>query len=224
MPGYIMHLCEAAYILDKIKIKNSDEFILGCVLPDAVASKDLTHFRPRYQDTRITKYPDMEYVMKKYNINTLTPADLGVISHLQMDALYVSTFWPKFFTFEDNQNQPTEIHDNITHVRMKDGGIQKEGTCIPLSSFFSQEYFYGDYNATNSLFIKDFNPRLPAYYSADLTITECLSYSEKKLKEDLTVFTAGDNVPAAPTKVFHYSDLKDFIISCGEAFINLLQV
>ena len=83
MPGYMMHLCEAAYIeniilnSDKgdvdtvisralISVFNSpdstNEFLLGTVLPDAVSDKSLTHFRPPWQDNLITKYPNMHYL------------------------------------------------------------------------------------------------------------------------------------------------------------------
>ena len=47
MPGYIIHLCEGRYIADKLHISKEsqpellNDFLLGCVLPDAVTDKAL---------------------------------------------------------------------------------------------------------------------------------------------------------------------------------------
>ena len=47
MPGYIIHLCEGRYIADKLHISKEsqpellNDFLLGCVLPDAVMDMTL---------------------------------------------------------------------------------------------------------------------------------------------------------------------------------------
>ena len=95
MPGYIIHLCEGRYIADKLHISKEsqpellNDFLLGCVLPDAVMDKALTHFRPEWQNDLITKYPDIDHILSEYPVEAMTPADLGILAHLMMDAAYV---------------------------------------------------------------------------------------------------------------------------------------
>ena len=113
MPGYIIHLCEGRYIADKLHISKEsqpellNDFLLGCVLPDAVTDKALTHFRPEWQNDLITKYPDIDHILSEYPVEAMTPADLGILAHLMMDAAYVEEFWPQYFQFEAGDNTPT---------------------------------------------------------------------------------------------------------------------
>ena len=113
MPGYIIHLCEGRYIADKLHISKEsqpellNDFLLGCVLPDAVMDKALTHFRPEWQNDLITKYPDIDHILSEYPVEAMAPADLGILAHLMMDAAYVEEFWPQYFQFEADDNTPT---------------------------------------------------------------------------------------------------------------------
>ena len=184
-----MHLCQGQYILDNISryelpkcseavqsLQHPDAvtanlFQLGAVLPDA-ADKSLTHFRPTYQDSLITKYPDMDLILKRYPVNRMTITDLGILAHLYMDALYVEMFWPQYFRFEDSSNAETTVTDDIDHVRMTAKSMQHTDHTIPIGEFFSDRYFYGDYNVTNSRFKQDIHPAIPQVTSPQLIITE----------------------------------------------------
>lgn len=245
MPGYMMHLCEAQYILDKINYsintkkstktlagspevfdfrKSREQFMLGAVIPDAVEDKSLTHFRPKWQNDLITKYPDLNMLLAAHPLHSFTIADMGVLSHLHMDSLYVNEFWPRYFKFEDKDNNKTEVYNHISHVRMLSASMQNKNTVIPLKDFFSSEYFYGDYDITNIRFQSDFRPAIPQPSPLFLSITECSVFSAEKLTCDLAQFALScDESDKQPTRVFPYADLKGFVIECGDRFISLIN-
>lgn len=224
MPGYMMHLCEGKCILDEMKqsgrIFSDDEandFLLGCVLPDAVDDKELTHFRPAWQQGLITKYPDLNRLTLLYPTDRMTAADLGILAHLMMDSHYVTDFWPSFFRFEDEDGLPTAITDDIDHVKLSDGRL------IPPGVFFSHEYFYGDYDATNGLFLRDFKPSIPDVRRVSLTIAECRAFSPSRLICDLKQFALAASSPApykACTHVFSYEAMRDFVKDEAERFLS----
>ena len=209
MPGYIIHLCEGRYIADKLHISKEsqpellNDFLLGCVLPDAVMDKALTHFRPEWQNDLITKYPDIDHILSEYPVEAMTPADLGILAHLMMDAAYVEEFWPQYFQFEAGDNTPTCVTRDIDHVRMHELSMQPEGRCIPFRDFFSEQFFYGDYNVTNPLFIRDFSPIIPKVSSPDMTIKKCLCFSQSRLQNDLDslIAVAGHDTASAVVAV-----------------------
>lgn len=243
MPGYMMHLCEGTYIKENILVSGrsavdtvisraltsvfsspdlTNEFLLGTVLPDAVADKSLTHFRPSWQDNLITKYPDMGCLTEQYAPEDLTAADLGILAHLYMDSIYVEEFWPRYFQFEDSSGTPTCVSEDIDHVKMTAASRQSEGTIIPIRDFFSDRYFYGDYNITNPLFQADFAPVIPDIVPVSLTISQCKVFSPDMLRRDLSHFiSAGPYIQGKTTNVFPYNDLKEFIASCADRFLYL---
>lgn len=85
MPGFIIHLAEARRIVDVMKTEYGEDglyelyerFALGCILPDITDDKEKTHFRPEWQKNLITKYPDIDLVLKAYEGKQLTPEDMG---------------------------------------------------------------------------------------------------------------------------------------------------
>lgn len=224
MPGYMMHLCEGNYILDKLrhggKLLSDDDanaFLLGCVLPDAVDDKELTHFRPSWQSCRITKYPDLDYVLSRYPTELMTPADIGIIAHLALDSHYVTDFWHDFFSFEDDCGRPTTITADIARVRLSGGSL------VPLDVFFSRDYFYGDYDATNGLFIRDFRPVIPDVTDVAITIAECRAFSASALSHDLRCFASYDALSSSEqtdTHVFTYEAMRDFVTAEAERFLS----
>lgn len=229
MPGYMMHLCEGTYIINKLDLSMDDntdicnDFLLGTIIPDAVSDKSLTHFRPNWQHDLITKYPDINSVIDAYPPNLMTAADLGIMAHLMMDAAYVKTFWPQYFRFENLSDTETAIANDIHHVRMSKNSMQPSGSTIPFSEFFSNRFFYGDYDITNPLFFSDMRPYIPSLKICDISIIPCRTYDHVKLGRDIASFTLHDEHKAAvTTSVFPYADLKAFVIECADAFLDFL--
>lgn len=242
MPGYMMHLCEGAHILNSLRLQPSghnylseglspdfcNDFLLGCVIPDAVSDKSRTHFRPEWQRPLITKYPDIPYILSKYDIHSMTAADLGILAHLMMDTAYVTSFWPRFFRFEDASGNATNVTDQIDHVHMSEESMQPAGADIAIQEFFSCKYFYGDYDITNIHFYKAFSPNIPVIRLVDITISECLCFSPDTMLNDLHQFAAIDgdmanDTQSVETKVFPYQSMVDFVTGSAQDFIRLLS-
>lgn len=234
MPGYMMHLCEGKCILDILKSSDistdfsddfCNDFLTGCVLPDATDDKSLTHFRPSWQNDLITKYPDKNYLLRKHPLSQLSALDFGILAHLILDADYVTELWPQFFRFEDKCGAETARISDIAQVRMTGLGPLPGGTLVSLDEFFSDAYFYGDYDATNPLFARDFHPVLPHLRKESLCgcsfdITGACSIS--KLSEDLSGFTGTKKPGCAQTHIFTYEHLKGFVLSSAKDFAELL--
>ncbi len=170
MPGFLMHLVHGQMTLDELKKKYSlsesfcHDFLLGSILPDITTDKELTHFRkyePPVGNHTIKKYPDADALKACYEATSqdapLNPLSLGILAHLYLDAMYVTDLWDGFFTFEDEcGNTSTDTRKNL-FVHMKET-VQ----IIPLNTFFSKEFFYGDYDITNPYFLGKYAPKVPA--------------------------------------------------------------
>ena len=102
--------------------------------------------------------------------------------------------------------------------------MQHTDHTIPIGEFFSDRYFYGDYNVTNSRFKQDFHPAIPQVTSPQLIIRECSGYSKARLAEDLAHFV-DTKYPddSAHTHVFPYKDMCQFLTDASERFFELLK-
>lgn len=230
MPGYMMHLVEGQMILNKFKKTNSslrlseNDFLIGCLLPDAVSDKELTHFRPVSQKMQITKYPDMRYVLETYQDQPLSSCDLGILAHLHIDALYVSDFWPKHFTFLDVNEKYTNITSDIDHVL-----IYSSGERVPFDQFFSDTWFYGEYDRLNPYIISTINPPIPDISTMpdDIHIHECRHIDLSSVKTILSTLSQNISLeynlttyPDILPKIFPKEDILEFLEETADAFIE----
>lgn len=233
MPGYLMHLAEGQMILNNFKKKknksffkeiNENDFLLGCILPDAVTDKDLTHFRPHSQKKQITKYPDISYVLETYLNQPLSSCDFGILAHLHLDALYVSEFWPKYFTFLDTNETYTNITSHIDHVK-----IYASKQHIPFKEFFSDTWFYGEYDILNPYIISTINPPIPVVPSTptNIHIRECMQIDQSFLKRILSTLSKEvslidnetRNIHVLPN-IFPKEDILKFLEESATSFIT----
>ena len=91
MPGFILHLTAGVIALNTLQdynvhidSKERNDFLIGCLLPDATKNKDASHFRnPKYHGN-IVEYPDLELFDQKYHALKAIPAvrDMSFISIL----------------------------------------------------------------------------------------------------------------------------------------------
>ncbi len=231
MPGLLMHLAEGEIILNHINnIKDRKLFMLGCILPDVTCDKALTHFRPDSQKNLITKYPDMDYVLNKYKNKKLSPIDMGILAHLHLDACYVKDFWPHFFNFEDKCERKTCDIRNGLFVRV----YSRNNEIVPLKTFFSNEYFYGEYDILNPIIYKKYKPFIPVstdYDTYDIHIKECIPENKKavdiSLKKYLPAFCFDDEavVPASNSslKIFSQNEIFAFLEESALSFISMCK-
>ncbi len=228
MPGYMLHLAEGQLILNKLKHKKSfsdafiQKFMLGCILPDATSDKTLTHFRPEWQKNLITKYPDIHSILVRYQRLLSTPADFGILAHLHMDNLYVASYWKNHFRFEDKLCNETFIHKDIHHVR-----LLEHNDTIPYTDFFSDNYFYGDYDRCNPYIYHDIKPYIPVSYEinpAEIHITECKNYDSRKLEEDIRKYVTGNMQTGGrlSMRTMTYDSILAFIDYSAENYIHLI--
>ncbi len=252
MPGFMLHLAEGQIILDKLnRIIVSDksehlkedcrsarlkadfihDFMCGCMIPDATSDKELTHFRPVWQKELITKYPDMDYIMNTYANIISTPCDLGILAHLHLDSLYVSSYWKQLFIFEDLYGNETTAHKNIHHVR-----LLKDNSHIPYDEFFSGKYFYGDYDRLNPYIYHAIHPYIPDVYvipPEQIHIKECKNYDADFLADCIQDYVLSDinisdyeiieKFPIPETRIFPYSSILDFLNNTAAEYIQLIK-
>lgn len=247
MPGFLMHLVEGEMILNNLKKQINisktftEEFMLGCILPDVTSDKERTHFRPLYQKYQITKYPDMTAVYALYGNQELSPIDLGILAHLQLDASYVTDFWQHFFVFEDESGAPSIDTRHPLFVRLLKGQEAR----IPLADFFSDKWFYGEYDRINPVLNRQFHPFVPdhvSYRAEDIHIKECIPNDAGMIKKCLSAYTgtaeaivsedqaasSGDQAAGSDTrnspndtcmaKIFPYKDIISFLQEQADSY------
>ena len=247
MPGFLMHLVEGEMILNNLKKQINisktftEEFMLGCIMPDVTSDKERTHFRPLYQKYQITKYPDMAAVYALYGNQELSPIDLGILAHLQLDASYVTDFWQHFFVFEDESGAFSVDIRHPLFVRLLNGQKAR----IPLADFFSDKWFYGEYDRINPVLNRQFHPFVPdhvPYRTEDIHIKECIPEDAEMIKTSLSAYTGtakaiGSEDPAASsgdqvtgsdtrispddtcmTKIFPYKDIISFLREQADSY------
>lgn len=251
MPGFLMHLVEGEIILNRLKNQINipqtfaEEFMLGCILPDVTSDKERTHFRPLSQKYQITKYPDMAAVYTLYGDQGLSPIDLGILAHLQLDASYVTDFWQHYFAFEDESGAPSVDTRHPLFVRL----LKEQPGRIPLADFFSDKWFYGEYDRINPVLNRQFHPFVPdhvSYRAEDIHIKECIPEDAGMIKKCLsayigipkateseiqTAFETGNqavcpNTENSPddncmTKIFPYKDIISFLQDQADSYLAM---
>jgi hypothetical protein len=220
MPGFLMHLLEGNIILENFKrnkipfydaaSKAGQQFLLGTLLPDITNNKELTHFRPEYQKHLITKYPDIDYILQRYNKSDFSPFDLGILAHLHLDAVYVKDFWPNYFSFQNDKGMATRDTREALYVN-----IFSTNEVIPLKEFFSDKYFYGDYDILNPILMNTYDiqkPDISFYNKKDIHISECAQADASDIISVIEAFTSwSDTTSNNTTRVFPASDIINFI-------------
>lgn len=91
MGSRIMHLIIANRIADCLSIEDRTQFLLGSIAPDAISSKDLSHFfKGDVQDH--TRYIDYKDFLHKYSSQVKSHYILGYFTHLIADDIWLKGF------------------------------------------------------------------------------------------------------------------------------------
>lgn len=217
MPGYIIHLTEAALIcrtLQKSSQNLSDEWInlfqLGCLLPDTKrkAAKQTSHFWNPAHLNRQAIAPDLNIFYQKYGRHFSDPLMLGYRTHLKLDAFYVNQFWDTVLEFHDFKGADAVLSREIKTVYLKH--FHKE---IPVEQFFSEEYYYGDYTRMNGYFLNKYRLTLPVYEkNISCPVQEVNTEDLKEILYELKYLAShsGNSIPDT-LRVFSLKDLEHFI-------------
>lgn len=175
MPGYVIHLAEAELILENIrKQRQIDDafeqaFLTGTLLPDTrlKGEKRYSHFWDPDQLERLALGPDLNRFTDKYGQRLDEPVMLGYLAHLHLDACYVTKYWPTVMTFYGCTGEPEYRKSHIAEVEVK--RMKKR---VPVSQFFSIDYYYGDYTKLNGYFVKKYHLRVPEWQNIPMSPPE----------------------------------------------------
>lgn len=164
MPGHIIHLAAASRVLELNPMDDnaSNEFLLGSIVPDMLerSNKKQSHFWSDEGFVKFERVPDLDAFCRKYGDRLTIPFVLGYYGHLYMDALFMKTSWKTHFTFYDKNRQPNDMFDEVAYVGYRKD-IKDDIQVYPREEFFSNAYYYGDYDRVNPYVIRNYNVRIP---------------------------------------------------------------
>ena len=107
-----MHLIIANSVAEQLAISDRTSFLLGGVAPDAVSSKDSSHFYAG-DHSDFSRYIDAEGFLTKYANYKQAPYILGYYSHLIADDLWLKGFYiPWLKNRLENDNSILELYHN----------------------------------------------------------------------------------------------------------------
>lgn len=165
MPGYVMHLAVAEQLIDTCHItdiKKCNRIRIGSIVPDIKkgSEKKKSHFWTDEEFIRFARKPDLQMFMDKYGNRIWEPYIFGYYAHLYMDYRFMVEYWPLHYKFYDENMQPIDVYDKVKWVQYIDGD-----ELIPRQDFFSEQYYYGDYNRMNRYMIQHYEIQTPQYQS-----------------------------------------------------------
>ncbi|MES1046608.1 zinc dependent phospholipase C family protein [Heyndrickxia oleronia] len=200
MGSRIMHLIIAEQIANKISISNKEAFILGGVAPDAVTSKEISHFYIGNLSD-FTRSIDFNGFFENYK--EMFPSDylLGYYIHLIADDLWLKGFYmPWLKNRMDNDEGILELYHN--DFRILNGKL--------LNFYHINEVQINNTDTIdgicdlNEVHIEDITAFLPILY-------EDIQYEEAVLDENLNVFTFNQIIGYIETSIekalYHLKDL-----------------
>lgn len=102
MPSHIIHLSIASDINKKINL-NSDEILLGSIMPDLTVSGHYhSHYPDEKQIVKQTATPDLFVKVNRQFMDN--PIFVGILIHLLTDKFYNSYFFDNYYVYDSNNN------------------------------------------------------------------------------------------------------------------------
>lgn len=165
MPGYVMHLAVAEQIIETCHITGIEDcnaLRIGSIVPDTRKGneKRKSHFWTDEEYIRFARKPDLHMFLNKYGDRLAKPYIFGYYAHLYLDYKFVKEYWPLHYMFYDRNMQPVDIYDAVEWVRYID-----TDALILRREFFSERYYYGDYNRMNRYMLLRYGIETPKYKS-----------------------------------------------------------
>ena len=220
MPGYILHLTAAKMYLDRLTYedpedplctdpKRQNDFYIGNLLPDTVTSREakaVSHFRdPAYKECMM-EWPHPDRFIEKYVDRMGEAVYRGYLFHLYIDRCFFRDYIPEVAGFYDVHGKETGIRDEIAEVCLK-----KSGACVPLKSYMSEEYYYGDYTKMNTRLCRQFSLPAELKAGADPGIEEADYSGIGRILDELERFRQVPESAVEDLKVFDLDGLIGFL-------------
>ena len=227
MPGYILHLTAAKMYLDRLTyedsedllcrdLKQQNDFYIGNLLPDTVTSREakaVSHFRdPAYKECMM-EWPHPDRFIEKYSDRMGEAVYRGYLFHLYIDRCFFRDYIPEVAGFYDVHGKETGIRDEIAEVCLK-----KSGACVPLKSYLSEEYYYGDYTKMNTRLCRQFSLPAELKAGADPGIEEADYSGIGRILDELERFRQVPESAVEDLKVFDLDSLIGFLKNAVLAF------
>lgn len=228
MPGYIMHMAEGTLILNAMEKKQTKEweeaFIVGNLLPDTKKKmeKVTSHFWDPDTLEQMAIAPDLPRFLKKYGTKLEDPVLLGYYAHLYLDHQFVTEYWPGMVEFYDDEGRRKSKKEEITKAKL---GIT--GEIVPRDTFFSDEYYYGDYTKLNNYFVQKYEIKLDLSYEEDQPCPiEEVKFSDlnEVMTELKSIMAKGRLEDRKKIKVFSEKRLCSFLENTAKEFAAMLQI
>ena len=102
----------------------------------------------------------------------------------------------------------------------------KSGGRVPLNTFFSEEYFYGDYDVLNPSIIKNVQPEIPKgdiYVSDHIHIPGYDKVTGAMIDKALAAYCFNCTDMERDTRVFSYEVIMEFIDYCVRDMIEIIK-
>lgn len=232
MPGTFIHMSQAKEIIYTLKKGENypfmnhprweDYFIVGCIIPDAPgrALKAPSH----YWDLEANKdhvviWPEPDRFIRDYPDFLEHPLLAGYYAHLLFDRLYFTRLLPEYVYFTEADGKESVILKDI-----RDAILRKSGESMPVRTFFSYDYFYGDYIRINPKLVEAYQLRFPVISDQEedwplrdispATYTAYAGAISKELESDLRFL---------PFKVFTPEDYTAIIHKGRDHFLKTIK-
>lgn len=200
MGSRIMHLMIANRMADKLEMKDRTSFLLGGIAPDAVSSRETSHFF-RGDHSDYTRHVDYHEFLKKYHSVKDSPYILGYYTHLIADDLWLQGFYLPWL------KNRIETDESILEAYHNDFKLLN-GKLLD---------YYGCLDELRELLMSPSKlPKLEEIPEGNLEkflpfVLEDMDYNQSDLDEELTVFTLDQIVgyieTAVDKGVFHIKPL-----------------
>ncbi len=226
MPGYIIHLAAAKElqpILEKRHIlrteKDINDFLVSCLIPDAVEDKTKTHYRQTDDRSIQIRYPQPWRFCSRYPHLIHTPAGIGYLFHLYVDYLFYHEYFCQHILLTDKNHELQVRKDKIELAILQDFNKIVDG-----KAFFAEHYLYDDYTIINAALEKkyqltyDFSPvENPGFEEID--------YSRiHQIRDDILYYSEQSRQAIShETHALKLEPLLEFIQATAPRFINDYQ-
>lgn len=227
MPSIIFHLTEAKLITQHLREASADypfthihgwqnDFTIGSILPDAIPRplKYKTHFWHPSDFSHVVIAPDLNLWQKTYPNTLKEPMLIGYLAHLHLDYLYFTEYLPSIVRFLNEQGL-----DETESLKAVSVQIRQTGEQMPVMTFFSKDYFYGDYIRMSPHLIEKYHLSMPAspIHPWPVNETDFASYRQfcKLAAADLSL-----DIKKEPARIFDPTDFENFVNKAAETFIQ----
>jgi hypothetical protein len=226
-----MHLAHAGLVFEELEkygfcpdVRWKNRYLLGSLLPDTKARNDKkeSHFRNRRDEVKLAIPPDLQLFYRKYGRSSTEPSMLGYRMHLQLDADWVNRFWDRILELLGEDGRREELAERITKVRILHGG-----RVVPVDSFFSDEFYYGDFSRMNAYFMKNFPVCIPEYEDGTCDVREAEWQDLKGVLAEIRRLSLNVSMEdVAELQVFDLPELETFLRTdaslCAAQILELL--